>query len=206
MLTQCGHCQNTFERQPRAIKASVEKHGIYVCRKCFWNTPQAKEQLRLAMNTSEAFKASRAVVSQKLSGSGNPMFDKKHRPETLAKMSVSRTGKFGENATAWKGGNRSLNATVKSGIYRRYGWHKKIYERDGCVCTECGSTKQLDAHHTTPFAELLKSLSSPLVGDELIEWLISHPTLNQAEGITLCRKCHKAAHQNWGSHRPKVSK
>lgn len=126
------------------------------------------------------------------------------KPETIVKAAASRRGKFGENANAWKGGKRSLNNQVKAAVYKRYGWQTRIYERDGWKCVECHSTKQLDAHHTVPFSALLKAIIQPpnLVGDELTNWLADHPTLVNAEGITLCRPCHRAVHKNWGSHYP----
>ncbi len=205
MLVLCNACNTQFDRQARVIEQSKRKHnGNYICRKCFWNLPEQKEKQRAALAESEAFKLSRAVVADKIRGSKNGMAGG-HTEESKKKMSASRTGKFGENATAWKGGKRSLTAVVKAAIYRRHQWHRKIYERDSWRCVECGSTKQLDAHHTTPFSKLLKSIETDLVGDALIDWLADHPLLVNAEGITLCRKCHRAAHKNWGSHTPEIN-
>jgi hypothetical protein len=42
--------------------------------------------------------------------------------------------------------------------------------------------------------------------DEKIKWLVEQPEIIDPElknGITLCRKCHKAKHQKWGSHEAK---
>lgn len=40
-----------------------------------------------------------------------------------------------------------------------------------------------------------------------MDWLIVQPEIVDNElknGITLCRKCHKEIHKNWGSHEPQV--
>lgn len=212
----CSRCAIDRDISPKSLKNNIKRNGIYVCKVCtfkdrpqnsksFWEDPALREKLRVSMNSSEAFKASRKIVSEKLSGSGNPQFGKTASAETREKMSAARTGKFGENATAWKGGKQSLNLQVKRLVNRRHQWSKKIFERDGWVCA-CGSTKKLDAHHTTPFATLLKEVitQTDLQGDGLIDWLANHPALRDAQGITLCRECHRAVHQNWGSHNPET--
>lgn len=111
-------------------------------------------------------------------------------------MSKVRTGKLGENATAWKGGKDSLLAQVKRLINKRHRWSHHIFEQDNWTCT-CGSKTKLDAHHTTPFATLFKEVKSQtdLQGDGLIDWLTNHPVLKDAQGITLCRSCHRDVHQ-----------
>lgn len=197
----CSTCTIMFERTAKSIERSTLKHGTFICRKCCWNSPELKDQQRRNNLTSIAYKASRETVSEKMKGAGNHRWGTIASKETKAKMSVSRSGKFGENATAWKGGARSLNATVKTAINRRHGWAKKIYARDGWKCTQCESTKILDAHHVIPFSALMKMIKCPdLSGDVLIDWLANNPILVKAEGITLCRLCHRAAHTNWGSH------
>ncbi len=220
MLASCDICGKQKELKEKSFLSNKERNnGKYICAGCkfklvprpqnqkgFWSQPHLQEKLRNAMKHSDKFKESRKVVSEKLCGEGNPMFGLSHTTETRAKMSNSRKGKFGENATAWKGGSRSLNAQVKSAVYKRHNWHQKIYERDQWKCVECGSTKQLDAHHTIPFSVLLKRLleTTTLIGDELIDWLADHPILVEADGQTLCRCCHRLAHKNWGSHYSEV--
>jgi len=52
-------------------------------------------------------------------------------------------------------------------------WKRKVFERDGFKCLDCGSNKQLNAHHITSFKE-----------DENRRFEINN-------GITICSKCHK---------------
>jgi len=134
------------------------------------------------------------------------MFGKKLSAETRAKMSKSRTGKLGPEATGWKGGKLSLCRRVKLGIHRRYQWYKRVYERDGWKCVNCGSKEKLDAHHVRPISKLIRELTkgATFESDEAkIEWLLTRPEIRDDElknGMTLCRNCHKMEHNNWGSH------
>lgn len=58
--------------------------------------------------------------------------------------------------------------------YKR--WRKDVFERDGYVCRDCGTKKDLQAHH--------------------IKTWLRCPELRYStdNGITLCRKCHLKAH------------
>ncbi len=220
-MTTCANCG----RPPTVLGVSVRRNqkrnnGKFICRSCkiktgptrpqnqkgFWSKPELKEKLRNSMLNSLAFAESRKVVSAKLTGAGNPKFGKKVSSETRDKMSKSRIGKLGENATAWKGGKQSLNNQIKSLVNKRHKWSKRVFERDGWVCTSCGSKKNLDAHHITPFSVLLKEVitTTILEGDNLINYLANHPVLTDADGTTLCRSCHREIHRNWGSHYSEV--
>lgn len=55
-------------------------------------------------------------------------------------------------------------------------WRKAVYKRDGYVCQDCGTKKDLQAHHIKPWQR--------------------YPELRYEvnNGITLCRKCHLKAH------------
>lgn len=182
MSSTCSLCQRDRQISSAALRDNVRRNGgQFVCRWC-------------KVTKSPNYQATRNI-----NFGSNPAA---HKPETIAKAAASRRGKFGENANAWRGGSRSLNAQVKAAVYRRHQWQRKIYERDGWKCTQCSSTDRLDAHHLTPFSVLLKSLKPPedLGEDAKINWLADHPILVEAAGTTLCRSCHKAAHRNWGSH------
>lgn len=145
-----------------------------------------------------------------ITGEQNPMWGKKHTDRTKQKMSNVRTGKTGENATAWKGGRLSLNRRVKSALQRRYRWFHRVIERDGCRCQQCGATNKLDAHHIVPISIIIKKLLSTqelLTEADKMDWLIIQPEIvdnDLTNGITLCRSCHRRVHQNWGSHEPTV--
>lgn len=56
-------------------------------------------------------------------------------------------------------------------------WIKAVKKRDGFKCRNCGSDKNLQAHHVKPWSKFPK---------------LRHAIQN---GITLCRTCHVAAHK-----------
>jgi len=78
--------------------------------------------------------------------------------------------------TRFKKGNVPYNKgvyTTNARKSRRHdNWSKKVRERDGYKCTECGSTKNLHAHHIIPWEE-----------SEELRFEISN-------GLTLCGSCH----------------
>lgn len=135
------------------------------------------------------------------------MFGKKHKPETIKKMSISRTGKIGENATAWKGGKMSITRLVK-GFQNRNGWYKKVYKRDGFKCVKCGSKNKIEAHHKVPIRSIVNEYVDKFDNNEdLYIFLISLDIIideHLNNGVTLCRYCHKEEHINFGSHNPVV--
>jgi len=120
-------------------------------------------------------------------------------------MSVSRTGKIGSMATAWKGGRCSVNSRVKGIVHGRYNWYGRIYQRDNWQCVLCGNKSKIDAHHIDPINQIIKRLCAnrQFTNDEKVIWLVGQPEIIDNElknGITLCRACHKLKHANWGSH------
>lgn len=178
----CSVCSKDRIISDAALRDNLRRNGgVFVCRWC-------------KVVISPGYKATR-----NLDFGSNPYCQ---TTSARAKRAAAQRGKFGPEAHAWKGGSRSLNATVKRAVYQRHGWQKKIYERDGWKCVECASTDRLDAHHTTPFSVLLKSIDVPagLSDAAKLGWLADHPNLVDAEGKTLCRSCHKKAHKQWGSH------
>ena len=70
----------------------------------------------------------------------------------------------------------------------------------------CNSKEKIDAHHIEPLSKIVKRLiegKTFLTEREKANWLILQPEIRDEElknGITLCRKCHKKKHKNWGSH------
>lgn len=105
---------------------------------------------------------------------------KKHSAETKARISAQtrlRTprGKAAPGYIDGKGSERlGLRATQE---LKR--WRYDVYTRDRYTCQECGDARggNLHAHHIKPFA--------------------SHPELrfDVSNGITLCERCHRAAHR-----------
>lgn len=174
----------------------------------YW-TSERRALHAASIRTSERYQE--AISARDTSGPNNGMYGKKMSQETRQKMSLSRTDKTGPSATAWKGGKTSLTKRVKGVIHTRHRWYYNVYKRDGWACQACGRKSELDAHHIRPISVLIKEL---LLGrDELtddnarLDWLAEQPQIvdeNLENGITLCRPCHKRAHQNWGSHYAQV--
>lgn len=65
-------------------------------------------------------------------------------------------------------------------------WAQSVKKRDGYKCVACGSTESLEAHHI------------------IEKYRNSNLEKRLDNGITLCRKCHRAIHK--GSFNPKGSK
>lgn len=61
-------------------------------------------------------------------------------------------------------------------------WRRKVYERDNYKCQDCGSDKNIHAHHIKTRAE--------------------HPNLSQdvENGVSLCKYCHAKRHEEMGQH------
>jgi len=226
VLIACDKCSKKSMRRISSIKTQRAKHGEDkdYCRSCasqiccskkpqcskdFWLTKERKEKHGISIKNSVLYKEG-IKNRQSIVGENNPTWGLKHKQETKTKMSISRTGKTGENATAWKGGRMSIVRRIKSALQRKYKWFHRVMDRDNCICQKCTASKNLDAHHIVPIANIVKKLLSNkefLTEAEKMDWLIVQPEIvddKLTNGITLCRKCHKEIHQNWGSHEPKV--
>lgn len=104
----------------------------------------------------------------------------KHTVETRMKISRvtrERTPR-GKALHSYKDGKLAERRGQRfSREYKR--WRFDVFARDKFACQECGDKRggNLVAHHIKPFAE--------------------YPELRfeVSNGVTLCRKCHKATHQ-----------
>lgn len=198
--------QQRWTPQKRLEQAALAKATLCdkpQCSKEFW-TAEKRLQHSVVLRSSEKLKQAHASMDR--AGPKNGMFGKKMSIESRAKMSRSRTGKFGPNATAWKGGQTSFLRRLKKNIHERFGWYYQVFKRDGWTCRKCGSKGKIDAHHIEPMVYIVKRLcAGQTFADDTIkmEWLLQQPEVTDPElknGITLCRRCHKDIHENWGSH------
>lgn len=192
------------EGKDRCSSCSAKAHPRPQCSKSYWENPEIKKRHGASIRASRIYYE--AISHRDMSGEKNGMTGKHHSVETVMKMSRSRKGKIGVNATAWKGGKTSLNKRVKSYITRS-GWYKGVFERDNWICQECGSKKILDGHHIKAFSVLIKEALKDTnfeTDDEKYLYLISREEIVDVSfknGITLCRVCHGKAHgRKWGSH------
>ena len=105
----------------------------------------------------------------------------REHPEKLAERGKKIRG---ENHYRWSGGTTRLNKSIR-GMNENRKWSQAVRARDG-VCTDCGTTENLEADHIVPLATLLK-VHKITNNDEAREckelWDINN-------GITLCRSCH----------------
>lgn len=217
---RCDECGFVFERTKKLVITGRKRWANDFCHACtarfgaakrpqnsstFWADDDRKAMHSQAMIDSPAYRA--AILARDQSGYSNGMFGKNHTEETRRKMSVARTGKLGENATAWKGGSNSVVRRVKKCLQTRHRWFSRIFERDGSVCRRCGE-KGKDAHHIEPIACIVRRLSADQqfeTTDHQVEWLLEQPEIIDVgllNGECLCRPCHRLAHPNWGSHVP----
>jgi hypothetical protein len=213
---QCDCCNNTFDILYKSAEKNKKKYGCHKCCTCtgirpkpqnkqeYW-TPEKRQDISARIKSSDIYQ--KAIRERDTSGNKNGMFGKKASNETKLRMSLSRTGKVGSKATAWKGGKTSINKRVKEIIHKRYQWYFKVYQRDGWKCVECGSKKKIDAHHIEAMNQIIKRLCENRYfanDDDKVAWLIEQPEIIDIElknGITLCRQCHRTKHgKKWGSH------
>jgi hypothetical protein len=126
----CDNCFNKYERTIKNRKVSLKKFNKDLCKTCackesaknkpqcnslYWSE-QKKLEHSLNIKNSEDYK--KGIENRpNIEGENNPMFGKKHSTDTKLKMSKSRTGKIGENSTAWKGGKNSLVQRIKINLF-----------------------------------------------------------------------------------------
>lgn len=216
----CDICSKSFERTVKNIKKLRKKSDIDFCLSCsaknsinkkpqcskeYWESKDVKEKHSNSVKNSDKYIT--ALSNRDNSGEKNPMYGKSHKIESIKKMSISRTGKIGENATAWKGGKLTITRMVK-GYQNRNDWYKNIYKRDSFRCVKCNSNKKIEAHHILPVKNIVDSYKDLFTDKyELYNFLIKLDIINDVNlnnGITLCRECHKLEHSNFGSHFPKI--
>lgn len=209
---ECAHCLKLSHRTRVSYATFTKRNNFIVCVPCArkigaTKRPQNCEKFLSTVRMSEGYYD--AISKRDTSGPNNPMYGRKASLETRLKMSATRTGKVGVNATAWKGGKLSFNKRIKASIQRKYKWFSRVIERDG-RCMKCLATHNLDAHHILPVSTIIKIITADksfLCETEKYHYVIEHQLIVDADltnGITLCRDCHKLEHINWGSHEPEV--
>jgi len=103
------------------------------------------------------------------------IFSRSSRPlEVRNKISKTLTGRkrpeiSGKNHFKWSGG-------YSRGYILDNDWRKRVFERDGFMCQNCGDTGYLEAHHIKSWKDYPELRS------------------NLNNGITLCLNCHYAVH------------
>lgn len=187
----------------------------------YWSREDVKENHSKTMKNSEKYYESLKHIKNK--GEFNSMYGKTHSEEAIQKMIKYRTGRKQSKETVEKristmrekrlqkilSGEKfekNLNTVVRQFVNSEFKWSRKVFERDGFKCTKCQSSEKIDAHHIKPFSiivkELLKNTDFKTDKEKFI-FLHTQPELTDetlSNGTTLCRKCHREIHKNWGSH------
>lgn len=107
-------------------------------------------------------------------GTGAEKGHSRHSEASREKLSQAKRGKLlGDKNPNWRGGRTH---DPDRNRYPAKQWAKKVKERDGFQCVECGATEDLHAHH-------------------IKRWL-DYPDLRYDldNGKTLCSPCHERAH------------
>lgn len=120
-------------------------------------------------------------------GEQNGFYGKKHSKETKKKM-------MGINNGSWKDGITPLYKMLRTND-KYLEWKYKIVKRDK-ICQICGCKKHglLIVHHIIKVSTILQYYKITTIKEALKckkLWDINN-------GITMCKNCHKKAHNKWG--------
>lgn len=115
--------------------------------------------------------------------------------EARERFGIAQSGKnnpsygcFGRKSRHWKGGKTALRKLIMN-LYKYKVWRDKVFKRDKYTCQRCYKRGVfLEAHHLKSVSIIvdeynLKNSKMCVKCKEL--WDVS-------EGITLCKKCHRA--------------
>ena len=136
---------------------------------------------------------------------------KKHKPESLIRMSLAKLGKKnpkmqGKNHWNWKG-TTPIQTTIRMSLEYKQ-WCKRVFERDNYTCQGCFMRGgKLAPHHIVPFSKIFKdflNLYPQFSPFEDIETLVRLTTTYEPfwdinNGKTFCYDCHKKT-DSYGSN------
>jgi len=90
-------------------------------------------------------------------------------------------------------GRQTLNSRYRK-REKQTGWHERVLEMDNHTCQECFERGgDLRVHHIVPVADIVSGTDS---ADEAT----NHPLFaDVANGLTVCRSCHKQMHMGDGA-------
>ncbi len=120
--------------------------------------------------------------AKKLTGKNNPMYGRKGDKHPMY-------GKRGKDCPNWKDGITPENHILRMSLKSKQ-WKTSVFERDNYTCQICKDNKggNLNAHHILRWSKF-KSLRFTL-----------------ANGITLCKDCHKVIHSKKYNDQPAIHK
>lgn len=187
---ECVICQKPMYRRPGDL-ARVR----YVA--CYTHREEAKRRAGVTDKQAAALTLGRVKGTNHRGGY-------RHREDSKRKASdshkawcaanpdrvLARASKLrGENHYRWAGGVSQLNLSIRQMTENRR-WMDAVKGRDGC-CVRCGTTRNLESHHKTPFAEILETYSIKSRDDARRQAAVLWDLEN---GETLCMSCHDDEH------------
>jgi len=132
-------------------------------------------------------------MSNSKKGNKNPMFGRRSEEE-LKQLSENFKGNKNPN---WKNGITPLYNTIRT-LPQMINWRNAVFKRDNYKdhLSGCSPTpkNQLEAHHITPFNQLLKKYNIRSISDAInceALWDINN-------GITMLKTSHQAYHNMYG--------
>jgi hypothetical protein len=122
--------------------------------------------------------------------------------EYLRKHDIKVRGIKGKDNYRWRGGITPLSMAIRNSE-NYFIWFLDVLKRDKKTCQECGSKKELEAHHIKEFSEIFKeflqiySQFSPIEDKEtLLRLALNYaPFWDITNGKTLCYSCHTKKHK-----------
>jgi len=181
VVRQCAHCGATFMTTEYRLGRGM---GKYCSHKCSSTAKVGKASgkkgavIVICQQCGTEFKTIQSRIE-----SGKDRFcsvecgakyrSLNHTPWNKGKVCLEMRG---EKSPHWKGGSKEREQTMGRIEYRL--WRSAVYERDNYTCQACGSHKSntLNAHHILPYAKF------------------PHKRFDIANGVTLCKECHKKVH------------
>ena len=107
----------------------------------------------------------------------------------------------GSAHSQWRGGTSALQPLVRSHLYSRWTYPK--LKEGGFKCARCGSTSDLEVHHSGErFATILHKAvelfgepgESFQVKSQISEWVTDYHVEQNIPGTPLCISCHDSLH------------
>ena len=127
------------------------------------------------------------------------MRESKLRKPTKYWLGKERIDFKGEKNFNWNGGTTSIEKMIRN-CEEYKNWRMIVYKRDYFSCQDCGSKKNIEAHHLNSFSDILKGFLSqyaqfsPMEDKETLLKLSTtyEEFWNIDNGKTLCEHCHKS--------------
>jgi len=203
VVVKCANCGKEIYRMPCHIKKHIR---LFCNMTCYseWRKQNLKGEANSFYGKHHSKETKEKISSinkaRNYSGENNPNYGNHYSKETRQRISETHKGLLaGDKNPAWKGGRTSLSLAIRNSVTYDL-WRKAVFHKDKWQCQDCGQIgRKLHVHHLYSFAHLLDDFNivSKRQAFKIKElWDINN-------GITLCKKCHKARHKIMGKYKRK---